>query len=297
MKKITIGLVGLALTFLLSLTLPSQAGPLSELILFAAKPFSHFQLYGVRPDGRDLTRLVNTRTDCREPNLSSTNNEIIFSMQEDKAWHIYKTDVHGSFLQRLTNTQAFDRHPCWSSDGEHIVFETNRWGQSELAVMDKDGNNLQRLTVNSMANRFPVWSPSQSEIAFISWRQGSANLYLTAPLPEAKAQRLTHNKYNEGAPAWSPDGQCLVFESQDHLSHFLSIWEKDGTIWNLKRGCERASYPAWSPDGRQILFSWSHKKDFGLKTVDIENQQVEAFICPPPARAYDLVWQKKHVEW
>ena len=273
------------------------AGPLSELILFASKDSKYYQIYSVRPDGRDMAKIVNIKSDCREPSLCQETEEIVFSVLESQTWHIYKTDLNGSFIQRLTNSHSSDRHPSWSPDGSEIVFETTRWGQTELAVMDSNGANIRRITHNQTVNRFPMWSPNGEKLLFISWMQGSSDIYVIDPFGKTRAKRLTKNFFPDVTPSWAPDSMRIVYGCHDHASRFIAIQDIGGNIRKLRKDTEKASYPAWSPDGTKILFVDSEKETDKLKTISLHDEAVSDFPIDLPGRTADLIWQNKKLPW
>ncbi len=289
--------IGLLFLLLPMLAQEIAAGPLSELILFASKDSKYFQIYSVRPDGRDLSKIVNIKSNCREPSLCHETQEIVFSVLESQTWHIYKTDLAGSFIQRLSSSNSNDRHPSWSPDGSQIVFETNRWGQTELAIMDSNGNNVRRVTHNQLVNRSPMWSPNGEKLLFISWMQGSSDIYIIDPLGETRAKRLTKNFFPDVTPSWAPDSQRIVYGCHDHARRFIAIQDIGGDIRKLRKDTEKASYPAWSPDGTKILFVDSEKETDKLKVISLEDETVSDFPVELPGRTADLIWQTKKLPW
>lgn len=293
-----LGWLGVTLTVCSLVSIPQvQAGPLSELILFTCKTQKNFQIYSARPDGRDLKRLVNVKSDCREPNLSATNNEIVFTALEAGHWHIYKTPTDGSYIQRITNNRADDHHPAWSPDGKQIVFESNRWGQSELAIMNADGSNVRRITKNQTINRFPIWSPTGKSIAFVSWMHGSSDVFTLSTELDTPPVRQASNYYADVAPCYSPDGSRLVYASRNYFRTYLSIAQQNQITHRLMEGTEHAAFPAWSPDGTEIAFANSEKKQHSIRVISPEDGEWRDFAVIPPAQVYDLVWQSKKLPW
>ncbi|HMC07444.1 MAG TPA: hypothetical protein VKG89_08645, partial [Solirubrobacterales bacterium] len=71
--------------------------------------------------------------------------------------------------------------------------------------------------------------------------------------------QLTHvaSDQGAGAPDWSPDGQQIVYESNESGS--FAIWSMDADGGNQTRLTDEPGFedflPSWSPDGHQILFS------------------------------------------
>jgi hypothetical protein len=106
---------------------------------------------------------------------------------------IFVDDVN---LTNSPNTQ--DSHPTWSSDGTQILWTSG----DDIWVMNSDGSDKQLFIAN--ATQATVY---QDQIAYVSNGQlfltdGTETLQLTN---DAEATNL--------APAWSPDGEFLAFQS------------------------------------------------------------------------------------
>ncbi|MCZ7546211.1 MAG: DPP IV N-terminal domain-containing protein [Anaerolineae bacterium] len=85
-----------------------------------------------------------------------------------------------------------------------------------------------RLTDNDADDVAPAWSPDGTRLAFASDRDGDYDLYvidlacLEDGCTEDNATPLTDNDADDSIPAWMPDGEHLVFQS-----------DRDGDGWNL----------------------------------------------------------------
>lgn len=93
---------------------------------------------------------------------------------------------------------------------------------------------------------------AQTKIAFVSVEAGSKELYYM-DYDGHNPRRLTRNKSITLSPAWSPDGQKLVFTLYKKLNP--NIYLIDFTRWTQSplssyRGLNGS--PAWSPKGNQI---------------------------------------------
>ncbi|MDF1592230.1 MAG: hypothetical protein P1P89_11990 [Desulfobacterales bacterium] len=111
----------------------------------------------------------------------------------------------------------------------------------------------------------PRWSPQDDKIAYYlkdEFDPGlgqwvfAGDIYLINPDGSGNLN-LTHDAFTNTQPAWSPDGQSLVFVSDRDGQGYMDIWIMDRTgqneqqIWNCNPNCWN---PTFSPDGNEIIF-------------------------------------------
>jgi TolB protein len=160
--------------------------------------------------------------------------------------------------------------PAWSPDGSQLAYATHVGStydldRSEIFVIGVDGSSRRRLTSNGAYDADPAWSADGKRIVFsrvTGFGEEGANgglfvMYATGG-GEKQLTRVAWPRYDR-APAWSPDGEQIVFErvtfgdvSEDAGRSELYVMSPDG---GDERRIASGSEPSWSPDGTRIVYS------------------------------------------
>ena len=140
--------------------------------------------------------------------------------------------------------------------GEALL-ASNRSGQVGIhAVAFAWRDTLYPVVVDASRNVEGTYAPDRTRIAFSSDRGGgNFNIYV-ADADGRNPVRLTSDPANEGQPAWSPDGQHLVFvSSRGGPGQLLVVPASGGAPRALASPPGGAADPAISPDGGTVAFT------------------------------------------
>jgi Tol biopolymer transport system component len=233
------------------------------------------QIYRMNADGtgrRRLARGVTYRQISGQfvseyratPTWSPDGRRIAFVSDRSGSAEVYVMSADGSGQRRLTR-HAKPKELAWSPDGRMLAFGSHaRGGPRDVYVMNADGTGLLNLTPGPGGGEALSWSPDGRKIGFRSLRDGSGEIYVVN-VDGTGLRRLTHltrNPVSSGgttwsAPAWSPDGQKILFVrvGWGNSNSEILVMNADGSRQrNLTRNPAPDGNPVWSPDGRKILF-------------------------------------------
>lgn len=178
--------------------------------------------------------------------------------------------------QRCPDVQVVRAVGGVAAIGRSALAQAERAAQSchptRLAYQSRTGDPIEILTEDIPAGNETVvatdaeptggydWSPDGTEIVyprFVEGQQGVSELVI-AQADGSGSQVLTSNGTDDRYPAFSPDGQQVLFTRGPALSpeSGLYVINRDGSDLRLLVDEPNAEplFPRWSPDGQQIVY-------------------------------------------
>lgn len=197
-------------------------------------------IYSINEDGSDELRLT-TQNYNYSPQYFSDNKSIIFTSSNNNNFGIYKMNIDGSNKQLLTPQNKSFGNPEISPDGNKIAITSND-GISQIFIMNSDGSNLKQITFTVSpqpidrgfplpGNINPVWSPNSDKIAYVSYENGSPDIFTINPDGTGN-KRLTDTPLRDEYPAWTKDGDYIIFSSNrnPNVASQIYIMRKEGQL-------------------------------------------------------------------
>lgn len=257
-------------------------------ILFIGNLDGDREIFVMAADGSDVRRLTRNNSYETEPVWSPDGSHILFTSDRDGDYGLYTMRPDGTGVRQLTESGTDNFSPNWSPDGTRILFTSDRDGDLELFTVDSDSSNERQLTDNDTLDLSPDWSPDGTRAVFWTHQYQDAD-YQNPALRAMVAlidddgnpiiEPLTGPETDLWDPAWSPDGERILFTGYHDGQSGLYVMDADGSdlrkltdahgaYWSIDGS--RVLYNAtWSPDGTRILFASDHEGQSNIYIIGV----------------------------
>lgn len=226
--------------------------PSSEMIALHTTIDGNFELYQLRFDGTELTRLTNSSTyDESCPDWSPIGDYIAYRSHHELSagfdLDLMRADSSGATDSLMTWAGSASDCPLidWSPDGEHLAVVNRTLSELEIGKSD------QSKVLAECARGFPDWSPDGAKITFAGDQctnnADRTEIYVVNSDGSAM-ERLTDNSAADYHPVWSPDGRKIAFVSSRDGNDEIYVMNADGSQQtNLTRNSSEDRSPTWQP--------------------------------------------------
>ena len=154
-------------------------------------------------------------------------------------------------LTRLTFDEAADASSLWTPDSARVVFYSSRDGGGLFWKAADGTGEVEQLMENANNPRPWGWS-ADGRLVF---GQAPGDIGVLTVEGERTVEMLLETEFEERAPALSPDGQWLAYQSNEsgreeiYVQPFPNV---DDGKWQVSTS--GGFDPIWSPDGRNLFF-------------------------------------------
>jgi TolB protein len=221
--------------------------------------------------GKTQRQITTDPADDVMPAFGPDGRRIAFASNRYGNWDVFITDIDGAAPMPITDATEDELHPSWSPDGKHVAYcrfgqQSGRW---EIWVVDLASGVHQFLEYGL----FPQWNPdpAKNKILFQRARERGSRLFSIWTIDYVDGEAMHRTEILAAAnaavmhPAWSPDGNRIVFVTV--LNPDLQVDERplQSDVWvvnlngtgkaNLTNGQYLNLYPVWSTDGTVFFLS------------------------------------------
>lgn len=213
-----------------------QMSPDGKSIVFYSNRSGNNQIYRMDTKGNNVVSLTENNFQDFDPSYSPDGTKIVFkSTRDDKLGDIFIMNDDGTEQKNLTvnrkTTEEWD--PTFSKDGSRVYFVVRKGTNDQtddLYMMNTDGGELKQLTNNTLVDWYPSVNPKNGKILFVSREVGGStdDLY---EMDEngTNRQRIISLIGNDADPAWSMDGERIVFIRENETNYDLYLMNADGS--------------------------------------------------------------------
>ena len=250
-------------------------------------------LYTMNPDGSERVRLTAPGRAVFDPSWSADGSKIVFQAATDAGMDLFMVDADGTDEVRLT-TDGKSLHPALSPDGRNIAFVHDQYPSYVAIVMRLDGSERRGYGAASPFDG-PNFSPNGGYIAFSrsAFSRPDSNgvrrqtfRIVAASLAGTGEGTLTPESVRAHGPSYAPNGQRIVYSSDDGALHLVDIDGTGGSELPDTGGELADSDPVFSPDGRRIAFG----SGSDVRVVDADGSNPRVVPLGASASA-DVDWQ------
>ncbi len=212
-------------------------------IAFSVLENKVWNIYVLDRDKGIITRTIASNSNDRHPVWSPDGSKLIFETERWGQSEIALYDRASDTCYRLTFNQTINRLPTWSPDGQKIAYTTWINGVADISILhlntetspgsaaDAPSPNLlpedwlskrRQLTRGHYPCTTPCWNPDSNGVVFetrdyqrpslaIHTSEGFRSLKVSCPYGTA--------------PAWSPDGQYILYNYSHRREHKLKLYD------------------------------------------------------------------------
>lgn len=186
----------------------------------------YFPEVAAREPLEDIGRAIITRSHGifnSSPALSPLGDKLAFVSTKNGLFDIYLASASdGKIIRRLVNGQRSSQFESiriltsgltWNPEGTRIAAAVKSGSSNGIAIIDVRNGKSQYIMLGQLDEVISVsWSPDGSRIALEGTSGAQSDIYLL-DLNTENLVNLTDDVFSDHEPAWSPNGDLLVFHS------------------------------------------------------------------------------------
>jgi Tol biopolymer transport system component len=200
----------------------------------------------------------------------------------DLTYGVYLIDAWRGLDVPLGMEGRFMGPPAWSRDGRWLIANTG--GQiTRLDMLDMSLTHVQQPWLGTEVSL----SPDGTRLVFTLWVGTDNAPLLFTGAPDGDARNLL-TEMVALAPAWSPDGESVVFVALREGGRLYEVQAEGGDVRRITDVSARN--PAWSPDGTRLAFGALDASDMGdVFSINRDGSDLRQLTITP--------WDERYPAW
>ncbi len=166
---------------------------------------------------------------------------------------------------RLTFGDSQNFGPVWTPDGKRVTYTSFKsGGMPNLVWKPADGSGPEeQLTTGNITCFIGSWSPDGKTLAFtrqeVRDQKAGADIWLLSIAGERQSRPFIQTKFDEFAPAFSPDGRPLAYVSDESGRKEVYVQSFPGPGVKRRVSTEGGVGPVWARNGRELFYRHGDK--------------------------------------
>ena len=172
----------------------------------------------------------------------------------DLADDIWIMPAAGGEAERVADHDQPLRQPRWSPNGQSLLYVVESSAGNVIMIHDLTESSGHVAGDQPVHSQDPSWHPDGERFVFSSARYDSGLDLWETDLPTGLSWRLTSQTGDEYQPAWSANGDHLVWIHRDREGYSLMLRRRGEPEFALLHSEEPLSSPSWRPDGSLLTY-------------------------------------------
>lgn len=216
------------------------------------------------------------------------------SEQAGAGFQVYLFDGQDGTVTPITGGVTQGYEPTWARDCRTLIYSQ----QTGATIVDLYRTSLDtyealpffKMTKDDTLDWSAVWSPQGDRVAYQTNLDAKINICL-ADASGADLGCLERQGYDNANPAFSPDGEELIFVSNRDGDWEIYVTGADGSgnVRQLTDNNYSDRNPEFSPDGRFIIFDSDAAATYDIYRMQADGTEV--------TRLTELIESEREPEW
>ena len=236
----------------------------------------------ISPDGETLAYIGDKNFTLNLLVRRLVKNENGRGYRDDKV----KKVVQSGSSQSYESLRYFTTSMNWSPDGKQFSFVSKSGETDAIYIVDAQKTKVvKKLVFKGLTGMAaPSWSPNGDQVVFTGLRGGISDLYI-ANADGSNLRQLTHDRYAEMHPQWSPDGRKIAITTDrgpntniDSLifgPYNIALYDlASGEIELLTQVGGNHINPIWTRAGDEVFFVSDMNGIPNIYSMDIDTKEI-----------------------